>query len=157
MCRRIVSSRAPSLHGHYPISSLLRARPPPFHLQPISRWNGYTAYLLPKISLRGEDGFSSCFRMSLSPCCFCYPAEVVRSFIQHLIHTILPSPDTIRLGLRDYFLSRQLVNSLSLRPGDSLTLPRRAWSIGFSAFDFSPACDSSYGVASFFPGGFDSR
>src|SRR5438270_13811308 len=30
-------SRAPSLHGHYPASSLLRTRPPPSRLRPLSR------------------------------------------------------------------------------------------------------------------------
>src|SRR2546422_11437975 len=31
------NSRAPSLHGHYPASSLLRTRPSPSRLRPISR------------------------------------------------------------------------------------------------------------------------
>src|SRR5260370_34641504 len=31
------NSRAPSLHGRYPASSLLRTRPPPSRLQPTSR------------------------------------------------------------------------------------------------------------------------
>src|ERR1019366_1366383 len=44
--RRIVNSRAPSLHGRYPASSLLRTRPPPSRLRPISRLHGYTAFLL---------------------------------------------------------------------------------------------------------------
>ncbi len=34
----VMSSRVPWLHGRYPASSLLRARPPPSRLRPISRW-----------------------------------------------------------------------------------------------------------------------
>jgi hypothetical protein len=33
-----MNSRAPSLHGRYPASSLLRTRPPPSRLRSISRW-----------------------------------------------------------------------------------------------------------------------
>ena len=54
------NSRAPSLHGHYPASSLLRARPPPSRRRPLSGRTGYTAYPAPPISRRGEEGFSSC-------------------------------------------------------------------------------------------------
>src|SRR2546430_15463942 len=33
----VQNSRVPSLHGHYPASSLLRTRPPPSRRRPISR------------------------------------------------------------------------------------------------------------------------
>ena len=36
-CRRPASSRAPSLHGNYPASTLLLAHPPPSRLRPTSR------------------------------------------------------------------------------------------------------------------------
>ena len=36
-CRRPANSRAPSLHGHYPASTLLLAHPPPSRLRPTSR------------------------------------------------------------------------------------------------------------------------
>src|SRR2546425_663888 len=39
---------------------------------------------------------------------------------------------TVRLGLRGLSISGPPVRSLSLRPGDSLTLLPRAWSVGFS-------------------------
>jgi hypothetical protein len=45
----VTDSRAPSLHGHYPASPLLRAHPPPSRRQPISR--GRRLYGLP--SFRG--------------------------------------------------------------------------------------------------------
>ena len=50
---------------------------------------------------------------------------------------MLPSPDTKRLGLRDYKLSRLHLGSLVLRPGDSLTIPKMALSMGFRTFGVS--------------------
>ena len=44
---------------------------------------------------------------------------------------MLPSPSGCRLGLRGYVLSRPPLRSLSLRPGDSLTIPWMALSMGF--------------------------
>jgi hypothetical protein len=58
LAKALPNSRAPSLRGHYPASSLLRARPPPSRRQPISRTTGYTAYPAPPISRRDEEGFS---------------------------------------------------------------------------------------------------
>jgi hypothetical protein len=51
------------------------------------------------------------------------------------------------LGLRVFFFSRPPVGSLALRPGDSLTIPKMALSIGFKRFVFLPPCDPSYGDA----------
>jgi hypothetical protein len=45
------------------------------------------------------------------------------------------------------------VRSLSLRPGDSLTTPWVAWSMGFSSFSFLPELHPSYGASGFYPGG----
>src|SRR5215471_628643 len=45
---------------------------------------------------------------------------------------MLPSPDHNRPS--DYFWSRPLLGSLALRPGDSLTIPRMALSVGFIRF-----------------------
>ena len=58
--RRVPHSRVPSLHRHYPASSLLRTPPPPSHLRSISRGSGYTTYLAPPFSRWDEEGFSSC-------------------------------------------------------------------------------------------------
>ena len=49
------------------------------------------------------------------------------------------------------------VGSLALRPGDSLTIPRMALSVGFRSFGFPPVCDSSYRAPDSCPGGTDSR
>jgi hypothetical protein len=45
-----------------------------------------------------------------------------------------PSPHTRGLGLRTHFLSRPPLGSLALRPGDSLTIPKMALSVGFIRF-----------------------
>ena len=52
------NSRAPSLRGHYPASSLPRARPPPLAVGRFPGSTGYTAYPAPPISRRDEEGFS---------------------------------------------------------------------------------------------------
>jgi len=45
------------------------------------------------------------------------------------------------------------MGSLALRPGDSLTIPKMALSIGFRSFGFPPACYPSYGPSDSYPGG----
>jgi hypothetical protein len=47
---------------------------------------------------------------------------------------MLPSPVGRGLGLRNHFLSRPPLGSLALRPGDSLTIPKMALSVGFIRF-----------------------
>jgi hypothetical protein len=64
LVRAIANSRTPSLHGHYPASSLLRVPPPPSHLPPISRVLRLYGFPAPPISQRGEEGFSSCLARS---------------------------------------------------------------------------------------------
>jgi hypothetical protein len=61
---RITNSRAPSLSGHY---SLRRYYVPILHPLPFGRLpdSGYTTYLPPSTSRRGEESFSSC---SAHPC-----------------------------------------------------------------------------------------
>ena len=49
------------------------------------------------------------------------------------------------------------MRSLPLRPGDSLTIPWMALSVGFKSFGFPPACYPSYAVSGFFHGGTGSR
>ncbi len=59
---------------------------------------------------------------------------------------MLPSPGTKGLGLRSQFLTRPLLGSLALRPGDSLTIPRMAWSVGFLRFVSSAEATQATGV-----------
>src|SRR5215469_3011861 len=57
---------------------------------------------------------------------------------------MLPSPRNRGLGLRSHFFSRPPVGSLALRPGDSLTIPGMALSIGFrNSVSFLPAIQAT--------------
>ena len=57
---------------------------------------------------------------------------------------MLPSPRTRGLASGVYFVSRPPVGSLALRPGDSLTIPRMALSIGFrNSVSFLPAIQAT--------------
>jgi hypothetical protein len=69
------NSRAPSLRGHYPASSLPRARPPPSRRQPISR--GHRLYGLPCSAdfAAGRGGLLQwLLHVSWSPCRRSHPA-----------------------------------------------------------------------------------
>src|SRR5262245_9066829 len=126
-------SKAPWLHGHYPASSLLRARPPPSRLRSLSRF--CRLYDLPCSTdfSMGRGRFLQLLDMSLPPCCPYHPAEVTCRFGQSApCHAAFARPKRARPS--DYSLSRPLLGSLALRPGDSLTIPRMALSVGFIRF-----------------------
>ena len=53
---------------------------------------------------------------------------------RHTAKRMLPSPVRRGLGLRGYCFSRPPMGSLTLRPGDLLTIPRMALSVGFICF-----------------------
>src|SRR5262249_57929292 len=74
--RDITNSRAPLLHGRYPTSSLLRTRPPPSRLRPISRLS--RLYDLPCSAdfTPGRGRLRQLLGVSLSPCCRFHPANV---------------------------------------------------------------------------------
>src|SRR5215471_8843676 len=72
-------------------------------------------------------------------------------------HVMLPSPDHRGLGLRIIFLSRPLLGSLTLRPGDSLTIPRMALSVGFIRFVSSTNATQATGSLTLPPVGFVSH
>src|SRR6516164_10347694 len=71
----VANGRAPSLHGHYSASSLVRTHPPPSRLRPTSR--GRRLYGLPCSGdfSPGRGGSLQLLSMSLSPCCRFHPAE----------------------------------------------------------------------------------
>jgi len=71
--------------------------------------------------------------------------------------TVLPSPVLDGLDLQGSSLSGLPPRSLTLRPGDSLTTPRVASSMGFRSFGFPPDCHPSYGASGFCSGGTDSH
>ena len=118
------------------ITPLPRYCGPIRHRLAVSRFpgvSGYTTYPAPPISRWGEDGFSSC---STCPCHRAVPTTPPECHAASVSprHAMLPSPDTRGLGLRSFILSRPPVGSLALRPGDSLTIPKMALSIGFIRF-----------------------
>src|SRR5262249_6337109 len=86
----------------------------------------------PPIAPWAEDGFSSC---STCPCHRAapnHPAGVPVRFGQPaLCHA---SPRSRGLGPRSHIFSRPPLGSLTLRPGDSLTIPKMASSVGFIRF-----------------------
>jgi hypothetical protein len=124
------NSRAPSLHGHYPASSLLRTPPPPSRLRPTPRVR--RLYGLPASAdfATGRGGLLQLLHTSWSPCCRSHPAGGHRRPSQPATApaAFAPNPRARPPGWR---LSGPPLRSLSLRPGDSLTLRPRAWSMGF--------------------------
>ena len=156
LTEELQNSRAPSLHGHYPASSLPRAHPPPSRLRPTSR--GPRLYGLPCSGdfSPGRGGLLQLLDTSLSPCCRYHPAGVSRRFSQDATtHAVF----ALRMWARPpgLPLSGPPLRSLSLRPGDSLTIPKMASSMGFRSFGFPPACHPSYGASGSCPGGTDSH
>lgn len=94
--------------------------------------SGYAAYLAPPISRRGEEGFSSCST------CPCHRAVAITPpkgppHRPEFRRSLLPSPCICGLGLGFFKLSRPPLRSLSLRPGDSLTILMMALPMGFKA------------------------
>src|ERR1700741_3941853 len=112
------NGRAPSLHGHYSASSLVRAHPPPSRLRPTSR--GRRLYGLPCSGdfSSGRGGLLPLLSMSLTPCCRFHPAEVnSRSGQFSAGHSAF----ALRLQARPsgILIFEATMRSLLLRPGDS--------------------------------------
>src|SRR5215467_7565434 len=112
------SSRAPSLHGRYPTSSLLRTRPPPSRLRSTSRFS--RLYDLPCSGdfSSGTRGLHLLLGVSLSPCCRFHPAEVE---VPHRSDfgtscCLHPTEAGSALGSSPF---QATLRSLLLRPGDS--------------------------------------
>jgi len=128
---------------------------PSRHRLVFGRFHGvsaYTAYLAPPISRWDEDGFSSC---SVCPCHRAAPTTPPEwpAAAARLQQTMLPSPGRSGLGLRFTFFSRPPLGSLALRPGDSLTIPRMALSIGFISFVSSTNAIQATGLLTLAPVG----
>src|SRR5712692_10146345 len=99
-----------------------------------------------------EDGFSSC---STCPCHRAAPNHPA-GVADHLVSArpvMLPSPVGRELGPRNHFLSRPPLGSLALRPGDSLTIPKMALSVGFIRFVSSTDATQATKVPDFSSGG----
>src|SRR5262249_7387249 len=98
--RDVTNSRAPSLHGRYPASSLFRTRPPPSRLRSTSRFS--RLYDLPCSGdfSSGARGLHLLLGVSLSPCCRFHPATVESAASVRFRHLMLPSPYGSGLGPR---------------------------------------------------------
>jgi len=117
------------------ITPLLRYCEPIRHRLAFARFPGfagYTIYLAPPISRWDEDGFSSCST------CPCHRAVLPPRRSGLSLRSVCAMPCCLRptkqgsaFGL---ILSRPLLGSLALRPGDSLTILTMAWSVGFIRF-----------------------
>ena len=125
------NSKAPSLHRRYPASMLLQAPPSPSRLSPhFPVFPVIESTLLREISSRDEEGFSSCLACPRHRAAATTPPEQVIASAR-MRCPMLSSSYGGGLDLRELALSGPPVRSLSLRPGDSLTIPRMASSIGF--------------------------
>jgi hypothetical protein len=115
---RVTNSRAPSLCGRYSASPLLRTRPTPSRLRPLSRVAGYTAYLAPPISRRDEEGLSSCLARPCHHAVDNHPAGVAHRISPFaMIHAAFAGSLPARPpGLQTFEATSR---SLALRPGDS--------------------------------------
>ncbi|SRR6266480_3283522 len=136
------NSWVPSLPGSYPSSSLLQTLPPPSRRPSFPGSSGYRSDLLLSLSLWDEEGFSSCLTC---PCHRAVPTTPPECHVASVSprHAMLPSPRSRELGLRIYFFSRPPVGLLSLRPGNSLTIPKMALSAGFIGFVILRQCGPS--------------
>ena len=102
----------------------------PLAFRPLPRDTGYRAYLAPPLSRRDEEGFSSCSACPGHRAVAPTPPECPAASAT-LRRVMRPSPSACGLGLRDLVLSGPARRSLSLRPGDSLTILLMALSVGF--------------------------
>src|SRR3989441_12499026 len=69
----VQNSRAPSLHGRYPASSLLRTRPPPSRRRPTSRVRRLYGRPASADFAAGRGGLLQLRDASWSPCCRSQP------------------------------------------------------------------------------------
>src|SRR5207244_3146563 len=91
----VQNSRVPSLHGHYPASSLLRTRPPPSRRRPISRGHRLYDRLGSADFAAGRGGLLQLLDASSSPCCRSEPRRSASSgpcpfLARSVVHS--PSP-----------------------------------------------------------------
>jgi len=126
----VQNSRVPSLHGHYPASSLLRTRPPPSRRRTISRVPRLYARPASADFAAGRGGLLQLLDAAASPCCRSKPR---RSAPPRQPDCVGPCClrgviDRSASGFGSFGASSR---SLALRPGDSLTIRSMALSIGF--------------------------
>jgi len=141
-----------SIHPCLPYRLRHRVQQGPFALRTLLRFNantslaatvspsadfpvdaGYTAALAPPISRWDEDGFSSCSACPCHRAIPTHPARVSRRISQSAPFHAAFAPEQGARPL-DLIFSRPSLGSLTLWPGDSLTIQKMALSIGFIRF-----------------------
>src|SRR5262245_62331584 len=127
--RRVANGRAPWLHGHYSVSSLLRTRPPPSRLRPPSRCRRLYGLPCSGDFSPGRGRLLQLLGMSLSPCRRFHPAEMNSRIGQcSAVHAAFALRMRARpSGLLTFEATTRL---LLLRPGASLISPGEPLSLG---------------------------
>ena len=112
--------------------------------------------LLPPISRRDEEGFSSCATRPVSPCCHFHPAGVTDRLSQITVrHAVFASRLQARPPGTSPFRGH-IRDSLALRPDD--LLPSRRWPCRWaSEIRFPSSLPSELQGSGFYLGGSDSR
>src|SRR6202040_1477625 len=114
----ITNGRAPSLHGRYSASSLIRTHPPPSRLRPISRVRRLYGLPCSGDFAPGRGGLLQLLGMSLSPCCRFHPAKVSSRVGQiSAVHVAFALP--LRARPLEILTFEATTRSPLLRPGDS--------------------------------------
>jgi hypothetical protein len=127
---RFINSRVTSLHGNYSASQLFLTRPTPSCLRPISRFSVIRPTLF-QVFLPGARRVSpvAWYVLVLMPWLSTPPVCSSALAIWPLFHVAFIPRRRIRpLGL---LFSGPPMPSFSLRPDDSLTIPKMALSMGF--------------------------
>jgi len=114
---------------------------------------GYRSDLLQSISLWGEEGFSSCLTCPCHRAAPNHPAGVAGRLGQPTACPccLRPTPGSSASGV--LLFSRPPLSSRMLRPGDSLTIPKMALSVGFIRFVSSTDATRATAVLTFPPVG----
>ena len=139
-----MSSRAPWLHGRYSASLLLPAPPPSSRLRPLSR---RIPVIRPTLLHQFLDGTRTTSPVAQRFLATVLPLLPRRSERPH--QPACERPYRLRRTLRGsasgfYKLTRLHLGSLALRPGDSLTIPKMALSMGFrSSVSLLPAIQAT--------------
>jgi hypothetical protein len=140
------------------IPPLLRYYGPVRHPLAGPRLPGFAGYTVPCFAdfAAGRGGFLQLLGASLSSCCRYYPARVFRRFgqIATFHAAFAPLPRARPLGLT---FSGPPLRLLSLRPDDSLTIPRMALSIDLRNSVSFPPDYPSYRASDSCLSGADSR
>ena len=137
-------SEGPSLHRHYPVSSVLRPSPTPARSHRAKRdvW-----------SCLRPNGSPSVRKMSSQRAVPSTPADRNRCTCRLLPCSVRPSPFDSRVGIRDSatsrdteIISRPAQASRVLRPAGSLGSPRPPLSRGFGVASCPPTPPASFQV-----------